>query len=228
MSYVRPFTLYNSKKFTTFIEALQQIPDNRLDRNKMHSQVDILVLLIFGMLGGANNPSEIKRFAERHRKKFRYILHFNGCIPSRQTIGRVLETIDPTHLSYWLNFWRYKYLKKNDSQHIAIDGKEDNACRFECMRAYDVKNGIVIAHQPVKRGMNEITAAPLLLNKLDLKNKIVSGDAIITQKKIAHLIVAKGGDYVLALKRNHGDLYQDVKLYLETIEQNTEGNFQEA
>jgi len=75
MSYVRPFTLYKSKKFTTFIEAIGNIPDNRLDRSKLHSQVDIIVLIVFGMLGGANNPSEIKRFGERHKKKLRYVLN---------------------------------------------------------------------------------------------------------------------------------------------------------
>lgn len=222
MSYVRPSTLYNSKKFTTFIEALNQIPDCRLNRNKLHCQTDIIVLIVIAILGGANNPSEIKRFGERHKKKLRYILNFEHGISSRQTINRVLEVIDPKQLSYWLNFWCYKYIDKNDVDHIAIDGKEDTACGFECMRAYDVKNCIVIAHEPVRKGTNEITTAPILLNKLDLKNKIVSADAIITQKKIAYLIVTKGADYVLALKRNHGQLYEDVKLYLETMEQNPE------
>jgi predicted transposase YbfD/YdcC len=132
----------------------------------------------------------------------------------------MLGALDPMQLSYWLNFWRDQSCKKTDTEQIAIDGKEDNACGFECMRAYDVENGTVIAHAPVKKGTNEITTAPILLNQLNLENKIVSGDAILLQRKIVHLIVTKGGNYVLALKQNHGQLYQDVKLYLETIEQN--------
>lgn len=220
MNNVRPSNLYNSKKFTTFIETIDQIPDHRVDRNKLHSLTNIIVIIIFSMLGGANNPSEIKRFGDRHYKWFRSVLDLKHGIPSRPTISRMLGALDPMQLSYWLNFWRDQSCKKTDTEQIAIDGKEDNACGFECMRAYDVENGTVIAHAPVKKGTNEITTAPILLNQLNLENKIVSGDAILLQRKIVHLIVTKGGNYVLALKQNHGQLYQDVKLYLETIEQN--------
>jgi predicted transposase YbfD/YdcC len=220
MNNVQPSNLYNSKKFTTFIETIDQIPDHRVDRNKLHSLTNIIVIIIFSMLGGANNPSEIKRFGDRHYKWFRSVLDLKHGIPSRPTISRMLGALDPMQLSYWLNFWRDQSCKKTDTEQIAIDGKEDNACGFECMRAYDVENGTVIAHAPVKKGTNEITTAPILLNQLNLENKIVSGDAILLQRKIVHLIVTKGGNYVLALKQNHGQLYQDVKLYLETIEQN--------
>jgi predicted transposase YbfD/YdcC len=220
MSNVRPSTLYNSKKFTTFIAAIGNIPDHRLDRNKLHSLTNIIVIIVFATLGGANNPSEIKRFGDLHMKWFRSVLDLKHGMPSRSTIRRMLEFLDQSQLSYWLNFWIDQSHEKNDTKQIAIDGKEDNACGFECMRAYDVENGTVIAHEPVKKGMNEITAAPFLLNKLNLENTIVSGDAMLLQRKIVHLIVTKGGHYVLALKKNHGQLYEDIKLYLETIDQN--------
>ncbi|HEV2917282.1 MAG TPA: transposase family protein, partial [Candidatus Babeliales bacterium] len=99
MNNVQPSNLYNSKKFTTFIETIDQIQDHRVDRNKLHSLTNIIVIIIFSMLGGANNPSEIKRFGDRHYKWFRSVLDLKHGIPSRPTISRMLGALDPMQLS---------------------------------------------------------------------------------------------------------------------------------
>jgi len=62
---------------------------------------------------------------------------------------------------------------------------------------------------------NEITAIPALLKLLDIKGCIVTIDAMGTQKEIAKTIIKEGGDYVLALKGNHRDFYEDVGLYFK-------------
>ena len=56
---------------------------------------------------------------------------------------------------------------------------------------------------------------PKLLEMLALKGRIVTADAMHTQRATAGTITAKGGDYVLALKANQGSLYEDVQLYLD-------------
>ena len=60
---------------------------------------------------------------------------------------------------------------------------------------------------------NEITAIPELLRLLDVWGCIVSIDAMGCQKAIARQIIEQGADYVLALKENQGQLYQEVKSY---------------
>ena len=69
--------------------------------------------------------------------------------------------------------------------------------------------------------MNEITVMPELVKLLDLDNCIVTADAMNCQYEIANAIIEKNGNYVLALKGNKGDLYEDVKDYFDekTIEQ---------
>ncbi len=62
---------------------------------------------------------------------------------------------------------------------------------------------------------NEITAIPELLKVLDINGCIVTIDAMGTQKAIAKQIVAQGGDYVLALKGNQGNLFDDVQQIFE-------------
>ena len=57
---------------------------------------------------------------------------------------------------------------------------------------------------------SEITAIPKLLSVLELTGCIVTIDAMGCQKEIAGTITERGADYVLALKRNQGQLYDDV------------------
>jgi predicted transposase YbfD/YdcC len=183
--------------------------------------VNIIVLITLAVLGGANNAAEMERFGKRHSKWFYSMLGIAN-IPSRNTITRALHAIDPDELLHWLNYWRYGDIKNTEPRHIAIDGKEDNANQFYCLRALDVKNHAVIAYARVKKENNEISTAPALLNKIPLHNAIITGDAIITQRDIVRQIVDQDGNYVLALKGNHPQLYEDVKLYLDDIEQNKE------
>lgn len=58
---------------------------------------------------------------------------------------------------------------------------------------------------------NDITAIPQLLAVLDLHGCIVTIDAMGTQKEIAQQIIEAGGEYVLSLKGNQGNIHQDVK-----------------
>ena len=57
---------------------------------------------------------------------------------------------------------------------------------------------------------NEITAIPLVIEELDITDAVVSIDAIGCQREIAKQIVDKGGHYLLSLKENQQDLYDDV------------------
>jgi hypothetical protein len=50
---------------------------------------------------------------------------------------------------------------------------------------------------------NEITAIPEPLRALDILACIITTDAMGTQKEVASLIVAEGGDYLLAPEENH-------------------------
>ena len=61
----------------------------------------------------------------------------------------------------------------------------------------------------------EITALPKLLELLDIKGRIVTAEAMHTQRASAKAIGEKGADYVVALKGNQATLYDDVKLYLD-------------
>jgi hypothetical protein len=59
-------------------------------------------------------------------------------------------------------------------------------------------------------GILVFTSSPHL-ERLDVKGKIVTGDAIFCQKSITAKIVGRGGDYVLPVKDNQKALRQDIE-----------------
>ena len=67
---------------------------------------------------------------------------------------------------------------------------------------------------------NEITAIPALLELLDISGCIVTIDAMGCQSKIADQISEQGGDYLLAVKENQGNLYDDITFFFDLAQQN--------
>jgi predicted transposase YbfD/YdcC len=69
----------------------------------------------------------------------------------------------------------------------------------------------VLGQEAVSGKSNEITAIPLLLERLALNGALVTIDAIGTQVEIARTILTRGGDYLLALKANRPATFKDVE-----------------
>ena len=82
------------------------------------------------------------------------------------------------------------------------------------VNAWACKNELVLGQFKTSEKSNEITAIPELLRVLDLKNNIVTIDAMGCQKNIASQIIEQEGDYVLNLKGNQSYLHDDVKLFI--------------
>src|SRR5437762_10005280 len=90
--------------------------------------------------------------------------------------------------------------------------------------AWAAENRLVLAQVAVDKKSNEITAIPLLLQKLSLSGCIITIDAMGTQKKFTKQIVDDDGDSVIALKKNQGTLRKGVE---QAFERALEGSSQE-
>ena len=104
-------------------------------------------------------------------------------------------------------------------QVIAIDGKTSRrttskaaAAPLHMVSAFAANVGIVLGQTATAEKSNEITAIPELLRTLDVKDCIVTIDAMGTQTAIAHQIRAGHGNYVLCVKDNHPKLLESILL----------------
>src|SRR4029453_7217483 len=66
--------------------------------------------------------------------------------------------------------------------------------------------GLTLAQQAVDDKTNEITQVETVLRQLVLKDRVVTMDALLTQRHVAQTIVDTGGDYVMTVKENQPQL----------------------
>jgi hypothetical protein len=81
--------------------------------------------------------------------------------------------------------------------------------------AWASERGLALGQRAVDGKSNEIAAIPGLLDTLQLDGCIVTLDAMGCQKEIAAKIRARGADYLLVLKANHGRAFGAVREHFE-------------
>jgi predicted transposase YbfD/YdcC len=87
----------------------------------------------------------------------------------------------------------------------------DQTRAIHLLAAYLPSEGIVLMQLEVGSHTNEIPTAPNVLKVLDLQGKIVTADALLTQRALSKLIVEAGGDYVWTVKDNQPQLRRDIE-----------------
>jgi predicted transposase YbfD/YdcC len=142
----------------------------------------------------------------------------NG-IPAHDTFGRLFARLDPQQFQTCFVSWIRAIAKRTQRQIVAMDGKKlrrshDRALGKEAIgmvSAWATANRLVLGQWKITDKSNEIPAIPQLLHLLELAGCIVTLDAMGCQTEIATTIVQQHADYLLAVKANQGQLYQEVQ-----------------
>ena len=212
------------------LEWMEYIEDVRQAKKVRHKLKDILVIVLFATLANADDWVEIAMFAEAYQDYLRKYIELKNGIPSHDTINRVMGLVSPDILQQLYAKWQ-ELLNRDEGEAlkkiICIDGKTMRSNKRKegkpshIVSAWSKEDGFCLGQKAVSEKSNEITAIPELLDKIQIKGQIITIDAMGTQKSIAEKIRNKRADYVLALKRNQGGLYEEVELYFsdrETLE----------
>lgn len=198
----------------------ESLSDPRHLRNRKHLLVDIAVIAVAAIICGCDGPTAIHRWAT-HRKDWlvQHLALPNG-IPSRDCIRRLLIALEPQAFQRCFQDWIAAAIPNDDPTSkpsrrlVAIDGK---TCRgshdagnglgaIHIVSAWASEEGIALGQVATDAKSNEITAIPVLLEQINLKNTIVTIDAMGCQKAIVETIVAGSGDCVITVKDNQPNL----------------------
>ena len=219
---------------TSYFHSLE---DPRSDHTKRHKLIDIITIAICGVICGADSWVDMELFGKSKEGWLKGFLELPNGIPSHDTFGRVFAHLDAQQFQDCFLEWVQAVSTLTRGQVIAIDGKtlrrsHDQSlgkAAIHMVSAWAAENRLVLGQTKVSEKSNEITAIPELLALLDVAGCIVTIDAMGCQKEIARLIIAESGDYVLALKENQGQLYQEVKELFEDEDLVTvQGDFHET
>jgi predicted transposase YbfD/YdcC len=206
------------------VERLETIADPRRQcENLKHPLVDIIILGFCGVLGGCDDFVEIAEWAKVNEVFFRSFLELPHGIPAHDTFNRVFALLKPTTLQEGLLPWLLER-RGLSGDWIHLDGKTlrhtgrltPKLQALHMVSAWAGQTGLTLGQVAVDTKSNEITAMPQLLELLDLRDKIVTTDAMGCQKDIAKTIVAGGGDYLLAVKDNQPTLHAEIKAAFAT------------
>ena len=210
------------------IDEVKKMKDTRQQWKVKHSLCDIVIIVMLSVLTGHNDFEEMVIFAEARIDILRKYITLENGIPHKDTFKRVIAILDPNEL----NFIFYKWLaeivsiKSNKTINeldriIAFDGKTICGSNdiynkaLHILTAFDTDNELVLGQLPVDEKTNEITVRPDLIDLLDLKDTVITADALNCQVSIVDKIVEKKGNYVLAVKGNKGELYGAIKDYFD-------------
>jgi predicted transposase YbfD/YdcC len=206
-------------KLRAFFAALG---DPRLPRTRRYPLVDIVLIVLCGLLCGADNYVEFARFAFIKRDWFKENLGIER-IPSHDTLARVMAKIDPNELNQALmelaQLLTMTLPSKKIPNVIALDGKHLRGTlgNLNLVSAWASHAQMTLAVQAVPEDTNEIPVVQALLRLVDIKNSVVTADALHCQKETAQIIVDKEADYILCLKKNQGNLWNSANDYFERL-----------
>jgi predicted transposase YbfD/YdcC len=203
----------------SIVEHFAGVGDPRLERKREHLLMDILVIAISAVVCGANDWVAVETFGKAKESWLRKFLALPNGIPSHDTFGRVFALLEPDQLQESFVSWIQAVAQVTEGQVVAIDGKtlrhsydrRSAKAAIHMVSAWAAQNHVVLGQLKAEEKSNEITAIPELLRLLDVSGCLVTIDAMGCQRAIAAQIVKQGGDYVLALKRNHETLYEAVE-----------------
>jgi predicted transposase YbfD/YdcC len=198
-------------------EHFADLPDPRR-REVTYPLVNIVVIALCAVIGGADDFVAIARWAKVKKKWLAKFLDLSAGIPSHDRFNAIFKALQPAEFEKCLLSWITALHEVTDGQVVAIDGKTlrrsfDKAgskSAIHMVSAWATANHISLGQVVVDEKSNEITAIPKLLEILDVSGCLVTIDAMGCQKEIAQKIMDQKADYVLAVKDNQPKLHAAI------------------
>ena len=207
----------------TLANAFHKISDPRDPRGVRHDFHGMVVIIFLGMLARMNFIAHIQRWAEKHWHFLRGPLGFKRTKPPVETtICRVLAKTSVADLqkvfAEWLNA---VLMEDHDVLVAAVDGKaakqfldaDGNPLLILNVFAHELK--VTLTEYSVHGDKtNEPGCLKAHLETLFEQYpflKLLTGDAIFTQRPLMEALQEYGCDYLFAIKENQGDMLEAAK-----------------
>jgi predicted transposase YbfD/YdcC len=217
--------LFETKTYQPLLASFAKITDLRAKRGVRYELQSFLILLFLSKLGGADRPAEIADWVKFRFVELKTLLNLDWKkSPHEVTWKRILENAIQAEEVEKI-FGEYLLLMTEDEKQLwNLDGKVicsiksgETDKQLHLLALQESEVNLTVAQTALQAGENEISAGKRLLAKVDLTDKIVSGDAIFAQKELSKTVVENGGEYLWKLRANQGKIYQTAKEHFEKL-----------
>ena len=222
------------------VSCMESVGDVRVQGMIDYPLPYILLLAFLAVLSGADSWADMENFSKEYKTRLNGILpEYKGvAVPSHDTFRRVFGIMIPEDLqnataafllSEICQMKKALGIEDDGMRHLGLDGKEQNGtgrkygtdqkvANLQTLHCYDITNGICLHSVPIDEKTNEIPMAQRLLSGMNLKNCVVTFDAMNTQRDTVGVIVGRGGHYVGGLKGNQHLFFEEVVLFFSDEE----------
>lgn len=203
-------------------DYLVQVPDQRKARGIRYHLVDVFVLIILAKIAEQSTLQAIAEWLHERRSHLQRLFRLpRATMPHRTTLGRILARAVPVAALDQVVCAFLRQLPRPAAQDyvLTLDGKtlrgtldRRSGQQQHLLAAFLPHEGLVLVQVAIAAKQNEISAAPQVLEVIDLRGAIVTGDALLAQRALSVQIVAAGGDYLWKLKGGGATqtLYEEV------------------
>ncbi len=220
----------------SLILKLKSVKDYRQNKGKRHELWVILTIVILGNMLGFHSYRALGDFTCFYQKQLYNLLKVSySKMPSYSTIRRVMNSLDTSNLISVFNQWAESLILDSEQNNFySIDGKTlrntlTNTFNYQqnflvFISLFCQETGLVLKIQDYEnKKSSEIKKTQKLIETTNIRNSVLSLDALHCQKETTKKIIEKGNDYLITVKKNQRSLYK----YLENISK-TEKSFDQA
>lgn len=214
-----------TRQSLALIDVFSEIPDFRQAKGKRHPLKAILALATAAMLCGYRSYSAIAEWGRYYGQDLAGALGFtHQKTPCASTLHTIFRGLDKQMFEAELGSWADAVMKQTPAQELesaSVDGKslrgsqKQGAPSAHLLSAVSHRLGLTLGQRAVPDETNEIGIALELLRGLILEGRVITVDALLTQRKLAEAIIAQRGHYLMAVKENQAELLSWLKSVLE-------------
>jgi predicted transposase YbfD/YdcC len=203
---------------------LCKLHDQRDARGIRYALVTVLVFVVLSKLSGEDSLRGIAQWVELRKEALAQAL----CLvkpqaPHATTYSRILkDAVQVEELEQVVSEFFAAQPGAGQSVVVSLDGKTirgtipaGKSRGVHLLAAYLPEEGWVLLQVRVQEQENEIPAALRVVRALDLRGKIVTGDALLAQRELSTVIVEKGGHYIWTIKKNQPQTRKDIQALFE-------------
>lgn len=213
-------------RLRVLLDHFALLDDDRESWRVAHPLPEVLLLLVCGTIGAGDDFDEIVEWGEDNLPFLRRFLPYHHGVPGSRWLRILLNRIDPGLFSAMFQSWAGA-LRPAAPALVAIDGKTSRGsldrtngrAALHLVSAFATREKLVLAQEAVAEGACEQTTIPLLLERLadkgQLKDALVSIDAIACNAGTAQAILDAGADYLLAVKANQAGLMGEIERFFD-------------
>src|SRR6266853_86268 len=205
------------------IEVFADIPDFRRSRGKRHPLYAILALSCCAMLCGYRSYGAIAEWGRNYGTRMAHALGVTHNTPCAATLFTIFGHVDREAFEAKLGAWADSVVANTPAAEtsedaMAVDGKtlrgskKQGAPGTHLLSILAHRLGVTLTQQAVAAKTNEIKEVETVLSQIVLTGRVVTMDALLTQRAVAQTMVDAGGDYVMIVKETPPQLKADIEL----------------